>query len=122
MTQFHETRYGQKFFETQLPDLINALGRIADCMDRRDKLIKLVTQGNVGNGVTAGISTKYAGAYVHTVTEDDVGHDRIPWIGTEHYTSPCGTIQAQDVGKRIYKVNGTIQIENKAQFKRRLEG
>lgn len=33
MIQFYETGYGRRFFEQQLPDLIQNLGRIADVME-----------------------------------------------------------------------------------------
>lgn len=37
MVQFHETGYGRKFFEVQLPKLINNLGRIADAMEKKEE-------------------------------------------------------------------------------------
>jgi len=33
MPQFHETGYGQTFFQSQLPRLIKNLGRIADSLE-----------------------------------------------------------------------------------------
>ena len=32
--QFHETGYGRRFFESQLPKLIKALERIADSLEK----------------------------------------------------------------------------------------
>lgn len=34
MAQFFETMMGQKFFSSQLPELINNLGRIADALEK----------------------------------------------------------------------------------------
>ena len=33
--QFHETGYGKRFFEVQLPSLIKALNRVADVNEKR---------------------------------------------------------------------------------------
>lgn len=35
MAQFHETIYGKRFFEKQLPDLIKALERIAKALEEK---------------------------------------------------------------------------------------
>ena len=40
MPQFHETGYGRKFFDRQLPDLIKAMERIADALEEQNKLLK----------------------------------------------------------------------------------
>ena len=40
MPQFHETGYGRKFLEVQLPGLIKQLTRIADAMEESNKLRK----------------------------------------------------------------------------------
>jgi len=31
--KFHETGYGRRFFEKQIPDLLKTLGRIADALE-----------------------------------------------------------------------------------------
>lgn len=38
--QFHETGYGKRFFESQLPKLIKALERIADALENEKKPLK----------------------------------------------------------------------------------
>lgn len=40
MPHFHETGYGRKFFEKQLPDLIRAVERIADALEEQNKTQK----------------------------------------------------------------------------------
>ena len=35
MPQFHETRMGQRFFERTMPQIEEALGRVADALDRQ---------------------------------------------------------------------------------------
>lgn len=37
MPAFHETVYGKRFFDKQLPDLISALKRIADALEEVNK-------------------------------------------------------------------------------------
>ena len=37
MAQFHETTYGKRFFDSQLPKLIKALERIADALEKQNK-------------------------------------------------------------------------------------
>lgn len=34
---FHETMYGKRFFDSQLPKLIKALERIADALEKQNK-------------------------------------------------------------------------------------
>ena len=36
--QFHETGYGRRFFLSQLPNLIKALNRLADAMEKQNEL------------------------------------------------------------------------------------
>ncbi len=36
--QFHETGYGRTFFQSQLPNLINAINRLADAMEKQNEL------------------------------------------------------------------------------------
>ena len=36
MAPFHKTGYARRFFEKQLPDLIKALERIADALEKDD--------------------------------------------------------------------------------------
>lgn len=38
MPEFHETIYGRRFFDSQLPELIRNLGRIADAMEKQQKV------------------------------------------------------------------------------------
>lgn len=40
MPKFHETGYGRRFFEKQLPDLIKAVERVADALEERNELLK----------------------------------------------------------------------------------
>lgn len=37
MNAFHETQYGRRFFDGQLPRLIKALERIADALEKQSK-------------------------------------------------------------------------------------
>ena len=37
MAQFHETMYGKRFFDSQLPALIKALERIAKALEESNK-------------------------------------------------------------------------------------
>lgn len=37
MPNFHETVYGKRFFESQLPKLIKTLERIADALEEQNK-------------------------------------------------------------------------------------
>lgn len=37
MAQFHETMYGKRFFDSQLPALIKALERIAAAIENQNK-------------------------------------------------------------------------------------
>ena len=36
--QFFETGYGRTFFQSQLPNLINAINRLADAMEKQNEL------------------------------------------------------------------------------------
>ena len=36
--QFHETGYGRTFFQSQLPNLIRAINRLADAMEKQNEL------------------------------------------------------------------------------------
>ena len=36
--QFHETGYGRTFFQSQLPNLIKAINRLADAMEKQYEL------------------------------------------------------------------------------------
>ena len=38
MPQFHETWYGKRFFDSQLPKLIKEFGRIADALEKANEL------------------------------------------------------------------------------------
>lgn len=37
MAAFHETMYGKRFFDSQLPKLIKELGRIADALEKQNE-------------------------------------------------------------------------------------
>ena len=37
MAQFHETMYGKRFFDSQLPKLIRQFERIADALEEKNK-------------------------------------------------------------------------------------
>lgn len=37
MAAFHETVYGERFFDSQLPKLIKELGRIADALEKQNE-------------------------------------------------------------------------------------
>ena len=37
MAQFHETVYGKRFFDSQLPALIKALERIAKALEKQEE-------------------------------------------------------------------------------------
>ncbi len=48
MINFHDTVLGRRFFEGQLPKLIETLGRIADCMEKeqeRQVCVKETSEG-----------------------------------------------------------------------------
>ena len=36
--QFHETGYGRTFFQSQLPNLIKAINRLAEAMEKQNEL------------------------------------------------------------------------------------
>ena len=36
--QFHETGYGRTFFQSQLPNLIKAINRLADAVEKQNEL------------------------------------------------------------------------------------
>jgi len=38
--QFHETGYGRTFFQSQLPNLIKALNRLAEAIEKRNENVK----------------------------------------------------------------------------------
>ena len=38
--QFHETVYGKRFFEYQLPNLTEAINRLAGAVEENNKLLK----------------------------------------------------------------------------------
>lgn len=40
MPRFHETGYGRKFFERQLPELIKAIKRVADALEKQNQLLE----------------------------------------------------------------------------------
>lgn len=40
MPRFHETGYGRKFFERQLPELIEAIKRVADALEKQNQLLE----------------------------------------------------------------------------------
>ena len=40
MPDFHTTVYGKRFFEVQLPKIINELSRIADALEKQNEMKK----------------------------------------------------------------------------------
>lgn len=38
--EFYQTGYGKRFFEVQLPNLINAINRLADAAEKQNELLK----------------------------------------------------------------------------------
>lgn len=38
MAAFHETTYGKRFFDSQLPKLIKSLERIADALEKQNQI------------------------------------------------------------------------------------
>lgn len=38
--QFHETGYGRTFFQSQLPNLIKALNRLAEAIEKQNENVK----------------------------------------------------------------------------------
>jgi hypothetical protein len=58
---------------------------------------------------------------IHTVRKEDVGKTAIYGVpGHPTCFSPLGRVMACDVGKRIYKVDGVYQVENREQLEARL--
>jgi hypothetical protein len=59
----------------------------------------------------------------YTLKEHDVGKCTIHAFGKAWaVVNFIGRIYPDDVGKRVYEVNGILQVENDAQRKSRLEG
>jgi hypothetical protein len=42
--QFHDTGYGRKFFERDLPELINAINRLANAVEQSNKQSSVVPE------------------------------------------------------------------------------
>lgn len=40
MAKFYETMFGKRFFDNQLPKLIKELGRIADALEKQNKILR----------------------------------------------------------------------------------
>ncbi len=58
----------------------------------------------------------------YTITREDVGKPWLHMFDQTHLTSSwIGRILAQDVGKRCYRVDGVIQVENDAQRAARVD-
>ena len=47
--QFHETPYGKMFFEVQLPNLIKAINRLAEAVEKQNKLKEEEVRSEGGN-------------------------------------------------------------------------
>lgn len=41
MPQFHETMYGKRYYEAQLPELTRQLARIADALEKQNRLTEV---------------------------------------------------------------------------------
>ena len=46
MAAFHETQYGKRFFDSQLPKLIKTLERIADALEKQNENKKEEKKGH----------------------------------------------------------------------------
>ncbi len=58
---------------------------------------------------------------IHTVRKEDVGKTSVHGVpGHPACFSPLGRVMACDVGKRIYKIDGVYQVENREQLEARL--
>jgi hypothetical protein len=60
--------------------------------------------------------------YLYTVTADDIGRGSIKDVyGKSHWLSGYfGLFERQDIGKRLYDIDGVVQMENNEQRDRRL--
>lgn len=60
--EFHNTGYGRKFFEAQLPQLIREIGRLADEVqrmnDQTDRILKREEETGVEYTGREGVSTE----------------------------------------------------------------
>lgn len=60
---------------------------------------------------------------VAEITQEDVGTTkatRVNGTGQVHVKDLLGRVLPLDVGKRIYRVNGILQVENQEQLEKRL--
>lgn len=65
---------------------------------------------------------KYKGRYIHTITAEDV-RSPLSLRGKFNFfamTNTMGRLFPGDIGKQVYEVNGTVQVENDEQMKTRL--
>lgn len=66
--------------------------------------------------------TRYKGKYLGTITAD-----MLKWKGTTNrqlvlrISNAIGGIQKQDIGKQVFELDGTIQVENDEQREARLK-
>jgi hypothetical protein len=61
--------------------------------------------------------------FIHTISPEDVGSAQVrnDKTGLLVYVGECmGRIQGIDVGKRVYLKNDIVQVENDAQYRRRI--
>lgn len=77
MPNFHETMYGKRFFDGQLPKLITTLERIADALEKqneKEEVCEWEFEG-VDNGWKPGCKSCSMGAY------EVVGFNVCPYCG-----------------------------------------
>lgn len=127
MIKFHDTVYGRRFFDGQLPELIRNLGRIADCMEREQERQVCVKETSEGvdlsqtqlEEVVGGLASALGGDdsdYIEVLTDSInkaagkkvvgvVSDDADIWMGTWLFT------QGGSEGRweRYYFKNGTRQ-------------
>lgn len=59
--------------------------------------------------------------FLTVILPRDVGSDVLRRIdGKIYVSSALGRVQARDVGKRVYRVDGVIQVENDEQMQARV--
>lgn len=66
--------------------------------------------------------------FLFTITDEHVGHsnvrircDSCGHTENHYVASAIGPVQKQDVGKRVYRVDGVIQVENNEQRDKRMQ-
>ena len=110
MPRFHETAFGQRFFNGQLPELIRNFGRIADCLEKEQERQATVKKESEGVQLE-GMEPDYIEALTDSVNKAagkkvvEVVEDSDIWMGTWLYS--VGGSEGQ--WERYYFKNGTRQ-------------